>query len=113
MRGFGDSLQTLRAHQRHVDRCRGDEQSLVGTDVRRSLGAANVLLTGLKGERETFLATEIDGAADDAAWHLTHVFHASGDEAEIRAAGGHRHTQRLAFTNGNVDTTGAPFPWRL
>ncbi len=55
-----DCLQPCSAQQRHVDRGRGHQQTLVGADVRSRLAAANVLLARLQRQREALLAVEID-----------------------------------------------------
>src|SRR3546814_11437194 len=65
-----DLRQTVRSEQRHVDRRRRHQQTLIRADVRLGLGATDVLLARLQRQRVAGLAVEIDGAADDAARHL-------------------------------------------
>src|SRR3546814_6678904 len=61
-----DLRQTVRSEQRHVDRRRRHQQTLIRADVRLGLGATDVLLARLQRQRVAGLAVEIDGAADDA-----------------------------------------------
>ena len=96
------------AHERQVDRRRRHQQALVGADVGGRLGAADVLLARLQREREARPAVDIERAADDAAGHLPHVLHARGHEAEVRAARGQRHAERLAFADGDVGAAARP-----
>ena len=106
-------LEALGTEQRHVDRCCRDQQSLIRADVRRRLAAPNVLFARLQGQRESGLAIEIDRPADDAAWHLTHVFHARGHEPKVRSTGGQRHTQGLTIADDDIDAFGAPLARRF
>ena len=52
-------------------------------------------------------------APDDASRHLPHILHARRHEAEVRAARGQRHAQRLPLTDGDVSALGAPLSGRL
>ena len=61
-----------------------------------------------------WLAVEVDGAADDAARHLAHVFHACVvRKPEVRTARGQRHAERLAVAAGDVGALRAPLARRL
>jgi hypothetical protein len=102
MRFQRDVFQSFRPQQRHVDGGGGHQQTLVGADVGSRLGAADMLLARLQGQRKTGLTIEIDRAADDAPGHLPHQRLARGHEAEIGAAGRHRHAQRLAVADGDI-----------
>ena len=100
--------KSARPEQRHVDRRRRHQQTLVGADVRGRLAAANVLLARLQRQREAGLAVEIDRAPDDAARHLAHVFHARGHEAEVRSARGQRHAERLPVADRRCRRPSSP-----
>ena len=57
-----------------------------------------------------FAAGNIERAADDAAGHLPHVIESRRHEAEVRAARGQRHADRLAFADGDIRAPRAPLP---
>ncbi len=113
MTARGDAREPLPTEQRHVDGRRGDEQALVGADIRSRLRSPDVLLPCLQGERIAGLALEIHRPADDAPRHLAHHCLFGAHEAEIGAARGQRRAQRLSLAAGDVGALAAPLTRRL
>lgn len=99
---FGHAGQTVRAHQRKVHERAQGAQGLVGADVGRGLGAADVLLAGLQGEHIAGAAFQIRGAAHDTAGELADMLLAAGHDAQIGAAEAQGLAQALAFGHGDV-----------
>src|SRR4029079_5144108 len=76
----------LRAEPRQVHEAGEGKQRLVRRDVRGRLLAADVLLTGLKGEDIAALARGVSGLTDDPSRHPPDVVGAGGNEAVVRAS---------------------------
>ena len=105
----GHAPQPHRPDQAHVDRGGGDHQPLVGADVGRGAGAADVLLAGLQRERESGLAVHVHGAAHQPARQLAHQRLPAGEKAEVRPARTERHAQGLPLAAGDRSPLPAPF----
>src|SRR6266478_1014396 len=67
---FGEFPQALFSVNAHEHRGHQRDESLVGTDVRRGLFAANVLLARSQGQAEGAVTARITGFADQPARHL-------------------------------------------
>ena len=109
----GNAGQTIGAEQRHVNRCCGHRQTLVGTDIRGRLGTPDMLLARLQGQGKTGFAIEIHSAADNTARHLPDMLLLAAHKTEIRAAGRQRHAKRLAFADDDIYAIASPLAGRL
>src|SRR5689334_18217955 len=99
------SSKACRAGDSHIDCCRSDHQSLIGTNVGSGLRTPDMLLAGLQCERIATSAIDIDGCSSNAPWHLSHMFLATTHETEVRSSARQRNTQRLSVTYRDVDAS--------
>jgi len=102
---FGDASQPLGAVVHRVKPRDHRQQHLRGADVAGRLIAADVLLAGLQRHPQRRLAPRVAREADDAPGHTPRVFLVRGQEARVRTAVAHRHTETLGAAHGDV---GAP-----
>ena len=113
MAGSRDLLQTLRSQQCQVQGGGGHHQALIGANVGRGFGTADVLFARLQGQGKTGLAIQIDGTADQAAGHLPYPFLPTAQEPEIGTARGQRRPQRLTIATNDIGAAFAPFTRRF
>ena len=102
---FGDASQPLGPVVHRVKPRDHRQQHLRGADVAGRLVAADVLLAGLQRHPQRRLAPRVAREADDAPGHTPRVFLVRGQEARVRTAVAHRHTETLGAAHGDV---GAP-----
>ena len=111
--GVSHSLQAFRAHECQIDCASNHQQTLVGADVRSGLATAYVLFARLQRQGKTWTPIEIDGASNDAARHLPHIFHTRRHEPKVWAAGRQRAAERLAIAHDNIRAALTPLCGRL
>src|SRR5580698_5934189 len=90
------------ADQAKVNRGGEGVQSFVGTDVGRSLLAADVLLARGESEHEASAAFGVRRLSGEASGHLADKFVARGDHANERSAVARRNAECLAFHRDDV-----------
>ena len=108
----GSSPQAFRSHQRHINGCSGDHQSLIGADIGGRLGAADMLFTCLKRQDEPWLSILVRRTADNTSRHLAHQRLLASHETEIGSAARQRNSQWLTFTYRHIGTLFSPFARR-
>ena len=101
---LGDLPRPLLAHRCQIDGGAERAERGIGADIARRLGAANMLFARGQREHVAAPAVGIDRLADQMAGQPTHMRHARGKNAEMRAAERRRNAERWP----SATTTSAP-----
>src|SRR5437867_726740 len=101
-RQLADFHQPPAPERRQIDRRHQRAQRDVAADVRRRLGAADVLLARLQGQNEATFAVVVDGGADEPPGHAPDQLVLRGEDAEVRASEVQGHAEPLPFAHDDV-----------
>ena len=81
-----DSLEPFISQKTEIDGRGGDQETLVGADVRSRLTPPNMLLPGLQGQGVSWLSSLIQRSTNYSTRHLPNVSFAAAHKTQIRSS---------------------------